>query len=623
MGRVLQGLGARLVFGLLGLALIASAWSGSAFAAEQAWPRLTPQGDHFARDGQPYQVISGALHFQRIARADWDDRLRKARALGLNTVETYVFWNAVEPQPGQFDFTGNNDVAAFVRAAAAQGLSVILRVGPYACAEWEAGGYPGWLFADPAVKVRSRDPRYLAAAQRYLDAVGAQVKPLLNGHGGPIIAVQVENEYGSYDNDHAYMQAARAALVHAGLDATLLFTADGADMLANGTLPDTLAVVNFAPGEARSAFDKLAKFRPGQPRMAGEYWAGWFDHWGEPHAHTDAQQQADELAWMLGQGISVNLYMFTGGTSFGFMNGANFQGNPSDHYAPDTTGYDYDAVLDEAGRPTAKFALFRDVIAKATGVTPPALPKQALLQVIAPVTLAESTSLWDNLPTPIASDDPLPMEHYGQATGYILYRTQVQGPFRGDLYLGDVHDAARVYLDQRLAGSAERRLKQVSVVLDVSAGTHTLDVLVENSGRVNYGPHLADGRAGLLGTVLLDQTPLKGWQVYPLPMTTPDTLRGWTRGPVAGPAFHRGTLRIDTPADTYLDLRAFGRGFVWADRINLGRHWDLGPARALYWPGAWQRRGDNRVVVFDLDDVASPRVQGVRDPIWITPGAAP
>jgi beta-galactosidase len=606
---------------LFALALVLA---GPARAAEPpAWPVLSTQGDHFVRAGAPYQIISGAIHFQRIARADWADRLRKARALGLNTVETYVFWNAVEPQPGHFDFSGNNDVAAFVGQAAAQGLNVILRPGPYACAEWEAGGYPAWLFAEPGLQVRSRDPRYLAAAQRYLDALGAQVRPLLNRNGGPIIAVQVENEYGSYDNDHAYMQATRQALAHAGLDQALLFTADGADMLANGALPDTLAAVNFAPGEARSAFGKLAKARPGQPRLAGEYWAGWFDHWGEPHARTDARQQAQELAWMLGQGISVNLYMFIGGTSFGFMNGANFQGNPSDHYTPDTTSYDYDAVLDEAGRPTAKFALFREVIAKATGVMPPPLSAQAPLQTLAPVTLSESASLWDNLPAPIASEDPLPMERYGQAYGYILYRTRVQGPFRGDLYLGQVRDAARVYIDQQLAGGAERRLKQVSVTLDVPAGMHTLDVLVENSGRVNYGPHLADGRAGLLGTVLLGQVPVKGWQVYPLPMTSPDALRGWTRAPVAGPAFHRGTLRIDTPADTYLDLRAFGRGFVWAGGINLGRHWKLGPARALYWPGAWQRRGDNAVVVFDLDSAMQPRLQAVAGPVWITPPAKP
>ncbi|RBH67972.1 beta-galactosidase, partial [Xanthomonas oryzae pv. oryzae] len=458
----------------------------AAAADTERWPDFGTQGTQFVRDGKPYQLLSGAIHFQRIPRAYWKDRLQKARALGLNTVETYVFWNLVEPQQGQFDFSGNNDVAAFVQEAAAQGLNVILRPGPYACAEWEAGGYPAWLFGQGNIRVRSRDPRFLAASQAYLDAVAKQVQPLLNHNGGPIIAVQVENEYGSYADDHAYMADNRAMYVKAGFDKALLFTSDGADMLANGTLPDTLAVVNFAPGEAKSAFDKLIAFRPDQPRMVGEYWAGWFDHWGKPHAATDATQQAEEFEWILRQGHSANLYMFIGGTSFGFMNGANFQNNPSDHYAPQTTSYDYDAIVDEAGRPTAKFALMRDAIARVTGVQPPALPAPIATTTLPDTPLRESASLWDNLPAPIAIDTPQPMEHFGQDYGYILYRTTVTGPRKGPLYLGDVRDVAHVYLDQTPVGSVERRLQQVSTAVDIPAGHHTLDVLVENSGRINY-----------------------------------------------------------------------------------------------------------------------------------------
>jgi beta-galactosidase len=605
---------------LVSLAMMLALTAPVTGIAADAWPVFSTQGTHFTRDGKPYQIVSGAIHFQRIPREYWEDRLQKARALGLNTVETYVFWNLVEPRRGEFDFQGDNDVAAFVREAAAQGLNVILRPGPYVCAEWEAGGYPAWLFAEPGMRVRSRDPRFLAASGAYLKAVAAQVGPLLNGRGGPIIAVQVENEYGSFDNDRAYMQANRELFVQAGFDNALLFTSDGADMLANGTLPDTLAVVNFAPGEAKSAFEKLDKFQPGRPRMVGEYWAGWFDHWGKPHASTNAKQQAEELEWMLRQGHSTNLYMFVGGTSFGFMNGANFQNNPSDHYAPQTTSYDYDAVLDEAGRPTAKFALFRDVIARATGVQPPSLPDPMRLAALPPAALRESASLWDNLPVPIASETPLPMEAYGQDYGYILYRTTVTGPRKGELYLGEVRDYARVYLDRKLAGVAERRLQQVSVTLDVPAGAHTLDVLVENSGRINYGTRMVDGRAGLVDPVLLDGQRLLGWQAYPLPMRSPETLRGWTRGKIEGPAFHRGSLRIATPADTWLDMRAFGKGFAWVNGRNLGRHWKIGPQRALYFPAPWQRRGGNQIVVFDLDGTGAGSVRGLPDPAWSEPG---
>ncbi len=596
----------------LALPLIAS--------AGDAWQTFSTETTSFTRDGKPYQIVSGAIHFQRIPREYWKDRLQKARALGLNTVETYVFWNLVEPRRGKFDFQGDNDVAAFVHEAATQGLNVILRPGPYVCAEWEAGGYPAWLFAEPGMRVRSRDPRFLAASGSYLEAVADQVRPLLNGNGGPIIAVQVENEYGSYDDDHAYMQANRELFVRVGFDKALLFTSDGADMLANGTLPDTLAVVNFAPGEAKSAFEKLEKFQPGRPRMVGEYWAGWFDHWGKPHANTNGKQQAEELEWMLRQGHSVNLYMFVGGTSFGFMNGANLQGNPSDHYAPQTTSYDYDAALDEAGRPTPKFALLRDAIARATGVQPPSLPAPLRFAALPQVALREAASLWDNLPEPIASETPLPMEAYGQDYGYILYRTTVTGPRKGELYLGEVRDYARVYLDRKPAGNVERRLQQVSVMLDVPAGEHTLDVLVENSGRINYGSRMADGRTGLVDPVLLDGERLLGWQAFPLPMRSPDALRGWTTAEVEGPAFHRGSLRIAAPADVWLDMDVFGKGFAWANGRNLGRHWNIGPQRTLYFPAPWQRQGDNQLVVFDLDSVDDASVRGTTEPLWSNRG---
>ncbi|HEY4091225.1 MAG TPA: beta-galactosidase family protein [Luteibacter sp.] len=586
-------------------------------------PPVTIDGPHFMREGKPYQIISGDMHFQRVPRAYWQDRLHKARAMGLNTITTYVFWNLLEPSPGTFDFSGNNDVVAFVKAAQAEGLNVILRPGPYICGEWDAGGYPAWLFAEPGMRVRTRDPRFLAASDRYLQRLGKELTPLLASHGGPIIATELENEYGSYNDDKTYLAAIRAMLQRAGLADDLLLTYDGPDLLANGTLPDVTPVIDFAPGEAKKSFELLEKFRPNTPKMAGEYWAGWFDQWGGKHAHTDLTQQADELAWMLKQGYSVNIYLVHGGTSFGFMNGANFQGNPSDHYAPQTTSYDYDAALDESGRPTAKYRQFRDIIAKATGTKPEAVPASPAVGTLPAFTLEESASLWDNLPAPQASDQPKPMEAYGQGYGYILYRTTLHGPFRGSLYLGEVRDYAAVYIDRKPQGTVERRLKQVSVALDVPSGEHTLDILVENIGRVNYGPRMEDGRAGIVDPVMLGDTILHGWQAFPLPMNAPAALRGWTTAKVDGPAFHRGKVKVSTPADTFLDVRAFGKGAAWLNGVNLGRVWSIGPQHDLYAPAPWFRRGENDIVVFDFETREKPVMRGVSERLWTDPPKTP
>src|SRR5579864_7442864 len=334
------------------------------------------EGDRFELDGKPFQIISGEMHYERIPREYWRDRLRKARAMGLNTISTYVFWNVHEPKPDVFDFSGQLDVAAFVRMAQEEGLYVILRPGPYACAEWDLGGLPAWLLADPNIVLRSSDERFLGPAENYLKRLGRELAPLQITRGGPILEVQVENEYGSFGNDHEYMKRILAAIRNAGLNEVLLYTADGGDQLPAGTLPDIHAVVNFGPGDAKSEFAKLQKFRLGKPVMSGEYWDGWFDHWGAKHEVRNAQDDAKELDWILSQGYSINLYMFHGGTSFGFMSGANW-----DHstYEPDVTSYDYDSPVSESGALTKKFYAFRDVIAKhqpgvALPEPPPPLP---------------------------------------------------------------------------------------------------------------------------------------------------------------------------------------------------------------------------------------------------------
>ena len=608
------------------LLLLAALWLAPAHWAPAQTAKTSPvtiAGSQFMRDGKPYQIISGAIHYPRVPREYWRDRLRKARAMGLNSVETYVFWNLHETRPGVFDFSGNNDVAAFVRMAQEEGLNVILRPGPYVCAEWDAGGFPAWLFADESLKVRTRDARFLAATDRYFSRLGQELAPLQAAHGGPIIAVQIENEYGTYGNDRLYMEQIHQSLVHAGLGDSIFFTSDGPKLLYKDALPGILPVINFGQGKALRSYAErflnflyltstMGPFHFDQPSMTGEYWAGWYDGWGSEHAHTDAVLQAREMGWMLDQGYSVNLYMFHGGTSFGFMSGAKID---DDTYLPLTTSYDYDAALDEAGRPTKKFYLFRDVIQHRTGITPPALPAPLPIANMAGFQLTESAPLWSNLPAPIAADHPRSMETFGQGYGYILYRKQLTGPVAGQLVVDDLRDYAAVYLNQKLQGTLDRRLKQTQLAMTVPAGPATLDILVENTGRINFGPLLQEGQAGITRSVSLAGRELTGWQVYCLPMTSPDGLTGWQTKAIPGPAFHRGTFTLASVADTYLDVSRLGKGFVWVNGHNLGRTWEIGPQLSLYLPAPWLQKGSNQVVVFDFSDLDAPQLRGVDNPI--------
>lgn len=590
-------------------------------AAAQHANHLVADSGRFLLDGRPFQIISGEMHYARIPRAYWRDRLRKARAMGLNTISTYVFWNLHEATPGHYDFTGQRDVAAFIRMAGEEGLHVILRPGPYVCAEWELGGYPGWLFADTAMVLRSTYPGFTRPAERWLDRLGKELTPLLATHGGPIFAVQVENEYGSFDKDKSYLEWQRQALLHAGFRGVMLYTADGDYQLPNGTLPDLPAVVNFGPGGADSAFARLHRFRPNGPLMAGEYWDGWFDQWGRPHAHTDAAQQTRELAWMLDQGYSVNMYMFHGGTTFGFMNGANIDRGV---YHPQTTSYDYDSALDESGRPTPKYFAFRSVIAKhEPGVTLPPVPDSAPTIAVPAFRLDRVAPLWGALPRPVHVEHPRSMERFGQSYGYILYRTQVPGPRQGELVIRDVRDYAQVYVNGALAGTLDRRLGQDSLAIEVPSGGARLEILVENTGRVNFAKDLRNERKGITHSVSLGGAELTGWDVYTLPMSSVPHPRfaaasadadGAPTSP-AGPAFYRGTFRLDHTGDTFLDTRGWGKGTLWVNGHQLGRFWAIGPQQTLYLPGPWLRRGVNEVVVFDLERPTHRTLSGLVRPI--------
>lgn len=583
-----------------------------ALAAAKTQPHTFVAGHgQFLLDGKPFQIISGEMHYARIPRAYWRDRLGMAKAMGLNSITTYVFWNWHEPQPGVYDFSGNRDVAEFVREAQQEGLYVILRPGPYSCAEWDFGGFPAWLLKDPNMVVRSRDPKFLAAARVWLLQLGKQLAPLQIGNGGPIIAVQVENEYGSYGDDHVYMEDIHHMLVDAGFTKAQLYTADGPKQVPRGSLPELPAVINFGPGDAQQGFAKLKQLRPNGPMMTGEYWDGWFDHWGAPHTADTPDQQAKDLDWMLRQGYSVSLYMFHGGTSFGWMNGANSNGK---NYEPDVTSYDYNSPLDESGRPTPKYYRFRDIIAKHTGVTPPPVPATTPTMTLPAISLAEGVSLWKTLPTPTHSEQPLSMEALNQAYGYILYRTQVNGPAAGELTFDTLHDYAQVYLNGKLVGMIDRRLGQYQLPLKMASGKARLDILVENTGRVNFGPALPGERAGIVGRVRFTGNVLTGWDIYPLPMLKPDQL-AYSKQPCSGACFYRASFTVTTPRDTFLDTSALTKGEVWLNGRPLGRFWNIGPQKTLYVPAPWLKPGRNEVVVFDLEGKPDQKIAGLDHPM--------
>ena len=598
--------------------MMAAAWSVQAGA-----PHFSVAGDHFELDGKPFVIRSGELHYERIPRAFWRERMQQVRAMGLNTITTYVFWNLHEPEPGRFDFNGNLDLAAFIRTAQEEGLNVVLRPGPYVCAELDFGGFPAWLLRTPGLRVRSMDPRYLAATARYFKRVAQEVAPLLSSRGGPVLMTQVENEYGSFGDDHEYMATIQKQLREAGLD-TPLFTSDGPDptLLDRGTLPGVTAVVNFNGNvdEVKDAFAQLAGFRQNVPRMAGEYWAGWFDHWGEQRHQTSPQMAADAVDWMLGQGISFNLYMAHGGTSFGWQPGANSSGTT---YQPDTTSYDYDAAIDEAGRPTPKFFAIRDAIARhlAPGERLPDLPKTVATIALPRFMLDESVALLDALPKPVASHLARNMEAYGQGYGFIVYRKRFADGAAGKLDLGSVRDYAHLLADGATFATLDRRRNEHETNIDFKAGG-TLDVVVENMGRVNFGPMLADERKGLTRSVSLDGKPLLDWEVFSLPLADLSGLHFKRGAPEKrGPAFWRGHFRTDASGSTFLDMRTLGKGHVWVNGHHLGRYWRVGPQQSLFLPAPWLHKGDNEIIILDLDGTAdAPSVQGVSDPVFTTPG---
>jgi beta-galactosidase len=588
---------------LLVLALVGSGLARATEPDRPAVHTFTLGPDRFLLDGKPFQMISGELHYPRIPREAWRARLKMAKAMGLNTIGTYVFWNAHEPQPGQYDFTGNHDVAAFVKMAQEEGLWVILRPSPYVCAEWEFGGYPYWLQNVPGLKVRSQEPQYVAAYQRYIQAVGKQLAPLQVNHGGPVLMVQVENEYGSYGNDKQYLALNKKLFEQAGFDG-LLYTCDPARDVAAGYLPGLLPAVNGLD-KPQQVKQIVRTHHNGQgPFYIAEWYPAWFDWWGAPHHTVPAAQYTARLDSVLKAGLSINMYMFHGGSTRGFMNGANYKGDTS-HYEPQVSSYDYDAPLDEAGNATPKFLAFREVIAKyhPAGESLPPVPAARPAAVLPALQLTRSARLLDRLPAPVANATPLTFEALKQAYGFVLYRATVPGGRAQTMKLTDLRDYAVVMVNGQRVGTLDRRLKQDSLRLNLPAGSVQLDILVENMGRVNFGEYLLQNTKGITQSVRLGGKEVKNWRMYGLPFEqAPNVAKTAGAAPTAagGPVLRSATFSLSTPTDTYLDMRAWGKGSVWVNGHNLGRYWSIGPQQTLYVPAEWLKKGSNEITVLEL-----------------------
>lgn len=564
----------------------------------------------FLINGEPIQILSGELHYARIPREYWHDRLLKAKALGLNTICVYMFWSLHEPRRGEFDFSGNCDVAAFVKACGELGLHVIVRPGPYVCAELDFGGLPWWLLKDPELRIRCMYPPFAQATRNYLLRVGRELSSLTCTRGGPIIMVQVENEYGSYGHDKAYLRFLQQATRDAGFDVPL-FTSDASDIhsLRAGTLDDCLAVANFG-SKAPMHMENLRKFRKTGPLMNGEFWCGWFDVAGKPRNGSEATDCVQEIEWMLDNNVSFNIYMLHGGTNFGFTSGANHY----EDYDPYVASYDYWAFLDEAGRPTAKYNAARKAIAKHLAAALPDPPPATKIVEIPRISFSESVALFENLPAPIDTVQPKPMEMFDQPHGYILYRTRIDGLGGGALKF-DVRDYAIVYLNGQRIGTVDRRLKQDTIEIPEVDGPAQLDIFVEALGRVNYGPKMID-RKGIVGAVTLRLLTLMNWQVFTFPMDAAQlgSLK-FASTEASAPAVHRDHFELAETGDTFLDMRNWTKGTVWVNGHHLGRFWNIGPQQTLYCPGCWLRKGRNEILVLDLESTKRAHVVGLTEPI--------
>jgi beta-galactosidase len=596
------------------------------------------QQDQFLRNGEPHQIISGALHYFRIPPDLWEDRLLRLRAMGCNTVESYVAWNFHQPYADRpADFSGDRDLGRFLDLAAGLDLDVLVRPGPYICAEWDNGGFPAWLLDDhqAAAALRTSDPGYLDHVDRWFDVLLPIIVRRQADKGGRVVGVQVENEYGSFGNDHEYLCHLRDGLTERGVS-VMLFTSDGPTrlMLSGGRVPETLATINFGSRQ-QEAFELLDQLQPDRPGMCMEFWNGWFDHWGEEHHSRTGGDAAAEVEEMLAAGRSVNFYMAHGGTNFGTWAGANLGVDGA--LQPTVTSYDYDAPIAEDGRLRKKYAAFRAAVSRHTGVEPPQPPADRPVQPEREAEVSDFIDLQVVLDQQLAVPSPTPerFERLGLHHGVVRYRCTVSGPVTGEVSLAGLADLAEIRIDGELLGRIGRigvdpgypAAAETTVPMALGEGDHRIDVTVHSLGRVNFGPDLGDSKG--VDRVRLDHQQLFGFEQSALELTALPDLggMGWgpstssgsggpgsgsggagsgSRGGRSGNGFYRAVVEVGELADAHLELPDWQQGYLYLNGFNLGRYWNpAGPQRTLYAPAPLWRAGRNELVILEFGQPGS------------------
>ena len=578
--------------------------------------------DDFYLDGKPFKILSGAIHYFRIPEEDWYHSLYNLKALGFNTVETYVAWNLHEPTEGNFNFEGNLNIDKFLQTAQDLGLYAIVRPSPFICAEWEFGGLPAWLL-NKDMRIRSSDPAFVEMVGRYYDHLLPRLVSRLLDNGGNILMMQVENEYGSYGEDKTYLREIRRLMEERSVTCPL-FTSDGpwrATLKAGTLIEDDLFVTGNFGSKANFNFSQMQEFfdEYGKkwPLMCMEFWDGWFNRWKEPVITRDAEELAEAVHEVLEQG-SINLYMFHGGTNFGFMNGCSARGTID---LPQVTSYDYDALLDEAGNPTAKYMAVKEMMATYYPEYPQLEPLYKESMEVENIPLVEKVSLFetlDSLTSPTESLYPKKMEELGQSYGYLLYRTEASWDAEDErIRIIDGRDRAQLFVDGKWVSTQyQTEIGEDIFYQGEKKALSRFDILIENMGRVNYGhKFLADTqRKGIRTGICKDLHFMLNWEHYPLPLDNPEKIdfsKGWTEGQ---PAFYAYDFEVKEPKDTYLELSEFGKGVAYVNGRNLGRFWNVGPTLSLYIPHSYLKEGANRIIIFETEGDYKEHIHLTRKP---------
>lgn len=572
----------------------------------------------FLLNGKPFVVKAAELHYPRIPRPYWEHRIKMCKALGMNTVCLYVFWNIHEQQEGKFDFTGNNDVAEFCRLAQRNGLYVIVRPGPYVCAEWEMGGLPWWLLKKKDIRLREPDPYFMERVKLFERKVGEQLASLTIQNGGPIIMVQVENEYGSYGESKAYVSAIRDIVRQSGFDKVTLFQCDWASNFEKNGLDDLVWTMNFGTGaDIDQQFRRLGELRPNAPQMCSEFWSGWFDKWGARHETRPAKAMVEGIDEMLSKGISFSLYMTHGGTSFGHWAGANSPG-----FAPDVTSYDYDAPINEYGQATPKYWELRHTMEKYNdGGKLPAPPKAPMPVITIPkFALTEYAPLGNGMGSSVQSRDIRSFEDMDMGWGIADYSTALPKiPVGSMLTLNEPHDFAQVFVDGKYIGKIDRVKNEKTLMLPPVEKGAELCIRIEAMGRINFGRAIKDYK-GITKEVTISAEMdgheaswnLKNWTIVPIPDNYETAVKALSVGTetskrtrqhaklLTKAGYYRGHFTLRKPGDTFLNMEAFGKGQVYVNGHAIGRFWNIGPQQTLYLPGCWLKQGRNEVIVLDV-----------------------